>query len=525
MAQSAPADGVSAAADVNPAATADTGPQQAIGYGALPGGIFVPDAQTLAKGAVEVISIDGFGYRKGLLATDHTMTRTLGAIAAAYGINDFLSVGLSLDGRYDRHHGPMPSPDDGYVGDPHLLIRAAKAAGTTRFGGQIGIWVPGKDAPSIAGSAISIDVRGLASLPAGPGILSFEAGFLFDNSAKSVDDPSKLSLQDRVSLGVSDYNTVYGGGHLAVPFGSAWIGLEASITAYLGSAPTTAGVVTAGHAELEDGKLLLEAGASAGVHLNDMWALLAYAEIAKSPYVTAAQVMDGNIPLIPYQPVFTAGIGLSARFGAKKEAPAFKGCAFTPEGCPAVEVPILADIRGMVVDESDKPLIGAKVSIQLKNLQVEPVATDEHGAYEFKGVAIGKKTDATKSKPATHEILESSATISIAVDGKKPGTATIAKLDEGPNTVPPTKLEPLLPPGQLRGVIHSLPAGQAVEKAVITVSPGDKKVESGADGTFTIDLAPGSYKITVKATGFAPQDLDVNIQPDGVAIKNIDLHK
>ena len=528
MAQPAPAgDGIAAGADVEPVATAEIGPQQAIGYAGLPGGLFVPDAQTLAKGAVQVMTIDGFGYRKGLLATDHTMTRTLGAIAVAYGIHELFSVGLSFDGRYDRHHGPMPSPDDGYVGDPHVLLRVAKASGSTRFGGQVGIWVPGKDAPSIAGSAISVDVRGLASLPAGPGILSFEAGFLFDNSANSVDDPSKLSLQDRVSLGVSDYNTAFGGAHLAIPFGSAWIGIEAEIDAYLGNAPTTAGVVTPGHADLSDGSILLKGGASVGVHLSDSWSALAFAQIAKSPYVTAAQVMDGNIPLIPYQPAFTAGIGISARFGAKKEAPAFKGCAYTPEGCPAVEVPILADISGTVTDESDKPVIGAKVTIDLKNVKVDPTATDEKGAYVFKGVAIGKKADATKSKPAMHQIDETSATISVAVDGKKPGTATIAKLDEGPgNTVPPIKLEPLLPPGQLRGVVHSLPAGKAVEKATITGQPGRQEGRVGADGTFTIDLAPGAYKITVMANCFAPLDLDVTIDPNGVAIKNIDLsHK
>jgi hypothetical protein len=60
---------------------------------------------------------------------------------------------------------------------------------------------------------------------------------------------------------------------------------------------------------------------------------------------------------------------------------------------------------------------------------------------------------------------------------------------------------------------------------VITVSPGDAKVESGTDGTFSLDLAPGKYKITVKAGSYATQELDVTIEPNGVAIKNIDLHK
>ncbi len=153
------------------------------------------------------------------------------------------------------------------------------------------------------------------------------------------------------------------------------------------------------------------------------------------------------------------------------------------------------------------------------------MAPIEHGAYLFKGVRIGTQAEATASRPALHRIDEPSAEITAEVDGKKPGSAAVAKLDVGTIAVPPIKLEPALPPGQLRGVVHSLPNGKAIEKAAITVSPGNAKAVTSADGTFTIDLAPGQYKITVKATNFASQDLDVTIDPNGVAIKNIDLHR
>jgi hypothetical protein len=86
-------------------------------------------------------------------------------------------------------------------------------------------------------------------------------------------------------------------------------------------------------------------------------------------------------------------------------------------------------------------------------------------------------------------------------------------------------MEPVLPPGQLRGLVRSLPGGKAITGAVITVQPGDVKGESDADGRFQIDLAPGQYKITVKAPGLKQQELDVTIDPNGVAIKNIDLQK
>jgi len=520
----ASADAVSTS--VAPVALAEAGPQQAIGYGALPGGITVPAAETLPKGAFQLITLDGYGYRKGALAPAETLSRVLGSLALAYGVHELFSVALSFDGRYDRHKNTVLGTDDGYVGDPHLIGRFAKASGTTRFGAQLGVWVPGKDAPSIAGSAISVDLRLLASLPAGPGILSFEAGYRLDNSAASVDHPELLSLADRVSLGVSDFNAVFGGGHLAVPFGKAWVGAEASLEAYLGDPPSDGmGGVKVGHAALTDGKLTFRGGVSGGYHINDLFSVLAFAAMAKSPYITIAQTLDNNIPLVPYEPVFTIGLGLSAQFGNSKAEAQFKGCAYTPEGCPAVETPIVADISGSVTDDSDKPVVGAKVALKLANVTVDPVATDSTGKYVFKGARIGTQAEATTSKPAVHRIDETNATISVEVDGKKPGTATIAKLDEAGTTVPVIKLEPLLPPGQLRGVVHQLPSGKAVERATVTVSPGNAKAQTSSDGTFSIDLAPGSYKITVKSPGFASQDLDVTIETNGVAIKNIDLHK
>ncbi|HEX7702775.1 MAG TPA: carboxypeptidase regulatory-like domain-containing protein [Kofleriaceae bacterium] len=505
-----------------------TSPKQAVGYGALPGGINVPDAETLPKGALQLITIDGYGYRKGALNPGSTLTRALGSIAVAFGVHELFSVGLSLDGRYDKtkHTNAAVDPDDGYVGDPHIIGRFAKATGTARFGAQLGIWVPGKDAPSIAGSAISFDVRVLASLPAGPGILSFEVGYRLDNSSSSVDKPELLSLADRIQLGVSDFNAVFGGVHLAFPVGQAWIGAEASLDAFLGDPPSDgAGGVKVGHAALTDGKLTFRGGISGGYHINDQFAVLAYVEGAKVPYITAAQVMDNNIPLIPYEPTFTLGVGLSAQFGKSKSQAQFKGCAYTAEGCPAVETPIVSDITGTVVDDTDKPLVGAKVSIKLANVTVDPVATDQTGKYTFKAVRIGTQAEPTKSKPALHRIDESSATISVALDGKKPGTATISKLDDNTTNVPPIKLDPVTPPGLLRGEVHSLPKGNPVARAVVTVAPGGAKTETAADGTFSINLPPGTYKMTVKAPGLASQELEVVIEVGSVVIKNIDLHR
>ena len=510
-AQSAPDAATSTTASADSAEPASTAPAQAVVYGAMPGGIHVATAETLAKGVAEISTLSGLGRRTGLLGKEHKFNRAIGDIAFAYGVTDMISVGLSLDGRYDKHWGLAPSGDDGYVGDPHVNVRVAKAVGANHFGGQLGIWVPGKDAPSIAASAISVDVRGLVSIPAGPGLLSFEAGFRLDNSAKSVDDLMKLSLQDRVSLGVSDYNAAFGGAHLQFPTGKAWVSVEASLEAFLGSPP-------AADAKLEEGTLVLRGGATAGYHINDSWSALAWLEAAKVPGVQAAQVMAANIPVIPYEPAITGGLGLEARFGGPKATYIEKDChRHNPPDCPAVKAPLLADLTGTVVDEAGKPVIGAKVTFTLKNSQVPATATDASGTWKATGVPVGSTVD---GKPT---IEEPTIEVAVEVDGKKPGSSTVNVTAGGAISVPPIHLEPALPPGQIKGVVRSQ-SGKPIANATITATPGDKTTTTAADGTFVLDLVPGQYKVTAKI-GSSTQELDVTIDPNGVALKEFVLKK
>ena len=190
-------------ADVTAAvASPDEGvaPSQAIAYGAMPGGLHAPTAETLPKGAVEVSTLVGLGRRTGLLGPDHKFNRGDRRHRVRFGVDRH-----DLDRALARR--PLRS-SLGHAGDPamnsmtttptktadgrrRLRRRSAPATCASRrtparciVGGQLGIWVPGKDAPSIAGSAISVDARALVSLPAGPGLLSFSGGFRLDNSAE-----------------------------------------------------------------------------------------------------------------------------------------------------------------------------------------------------------------------------------------------------------------------------------------------------------------------------------------------------
>jgi hypothetical protein len=501
------------AADVG--ATAPVGesaaPPQAIGYGAMPGGLHAASAETLPKGAVQVATLGGFGWRSGLLADDHRFGRGIGNLAVAFGATPILTIGLSLDGRYDKHFGIAPSGDDGYVGDPHLIVRAAKASGNLKFGGQLGVWVPGKDAPSVAGSAISVDARGLVSLNAGPGLLSFSAGFRLDNSAKSVENPALLSVHDRVSLGVSEFNAIVAGVHLGLPVGSkAFVGVEAGLDYFVGAGETPAGATEAHEAPGP----LIRFGLQAGFNVTPNYSVIAFVQGSKVPGLLLSEVMANDIRLVPYESQIAGGLGFQARFGGPK-GPAGN---ITPNDTKVdIAVVETADVSGEVVDDTGKPVVGAKVDIKLKN-NTGTAVTDDKGVWTVERIPIGKTVKGVTT------LDDTAAEVTVAVDGKKPATKTLT-LAKGKNTVDKLTLEAVLPPGQLRAVVRSVVTGKPLPGATVTIEPGGKTATSAADGTFEVDLAPGQYKIKVSSPGLKDQELEVTIDPNGVAIKNIELSR
>ncbi|HEY0194486.1 MAG TPA: carboxypeptidase regulatory-like domain-containing protein [Kofleriaceae bacterium] len=473
------------------------------GYGALPGGQHVATAEALPAGAVGVAATSGYGYRKSLLSADHTLNRALGDLAIGGAPIPHLAIALSLDGRYDKHSNFNGKSDDGYVGDPHLLVRYAAPIGKLSLGGQLGVWVPGKDAPSIAPSAISVDARALLSFDVGVGLLSFNAGFRLDNSASSVDDVAKLSVEDRVSLGVSDYHAALGGVSLRFPLGRrASLELEGSTDIFVGSgAPSP----------------IFRGGGQLGVGLTDALSLAVFVEGAKVPGVSYAGAAMGEVKLIPYEPVVTAGLTLQALFGGPHRGRAEPSQVTTNVRPAPVEVIETADASGIVFDDAGKPVVAANITIKLKN-HTGTAVTDSRGAYTVAKLPIGKTVDGKT------ELDDTGAEVAAEVANKKPGSVTLT-LAKGANAVPPITLESALPPGQLRAVIISVGTSRPVAGATVSVDPGGATATSGADGKFQLDLPPGHYKLTVNAKGLAQQQLDVNIEQNGVAIKNIELHK
>ncbi|MBX3156986.1 MAG: carboxypeptidase regulatory-like domain-containing protein [Deltaproteobacteria bacterium] len=500
LASAVPAWAESVPVDVvaTPGADGPAEPAPNLGYGAMPGGLHVGAAATLPAGTFAVAALGGFGFRSGLLGDDHSFTRGIGDLAFAYAPTSSLLFALSFDGRYDKHSGVAPEGDDGYVGDPHLMIRFAPPAKNVRFGGQLGVWFPGKDAPSVAASAISVDARGFLTLSG----FTVSAGFRLDNSAKSVDNAQMLTLQDRVSLGVSSFHAVLAGARYEKSLGKAFVGVEGSAELFVGSgAPGQ----------------IVRGGAMAGVHVNRQLSLLVFAEAAAVPSISAADVAANDIKLVPYEPLLTGGLGLQGRFGGPKEGRAKAEPKITENTVKKpVEVVESADVSGDVVDPSGKPVVGAKVNVRLKNHSGTGL-TDDKGRYTVKDLPIGKTVDGATT------LDDTGAEVEATLDGKKPAKVTLT-LGKGGNSVPKLTLEPLVQPGQVVAVVRNGASGKPIAGAVITLEPGGYTATSNAEGQVTIEAPHGTYKARCVVAGYKEMTIEVVVS-EVVTVKNFELRK
>lgn len=477
-------------------------PANVLGYGALPGGVFTPSAVTLPASTFAFGMLGGYGFRNTLLSADHKFTRGIGDLAVAFAPIDILTFALQLDGRFDKHTGFNDKTDDGYVGDPHLLIRLGKGFGKLHAGGQVGVWIPGKKAPSIAANATTIDARGLLSIGAGPATVNLSAGFRIDNSAKSVDDRMKLSVEDRVSLGVSDYHAVLVAANVSVPTGKAFVGAEVGSDVFVGS---------------DSPGPIIRFGASGGFHVTKQLSVYAFVQGAKVPGIPYGDAQASTIKLVPYEPVFTGGVGLTGQFGGKKVATGGNGIVEHHDPVDVL-VDVSAALSGTVVDESGAPVAGATVHIKQKT-EDRKVVTDAKGAWSVQKVKIGSK--AVNKDPVLDDV---NVEVHVEVEKKKPSVTTLV-LKEGDNTAPPIKLEPVIAPSQFRATIVIKGSGRPIAGATVKLEPGGFTGTTDGEGNVTIkDIPQGKYSLTISAQGFKDDASDIELG-EGVFIKNAELGK
>lgn len=449
----------------------------------VPGG--GPRRLSLAGGA-------GYGYTESQGSGDGAHHRAFGSAAVGFVPLPALELALRFDGRYDLHPNDGSGSHGAGVGDPRLLVRygGAPGGGSIRLGAEAIAWVPGKDAPSFAADATTLDGRLLAAYApeAGP-VLAALLGFRWDNSAAAAPDTARLRPGDRLALGLSDSNAVLAGVGVSIPAGATEILGEATADLLIGSdAPSL-------------GKSPIRVGGGVRYAVSAQLALEALVEVSASgrPGLTPAD------PLVPVEPRFAAGLGLRFRLpegappGAAAPAPAPKAEDTKPAaaGAAAKEAPLAI----AVVGPDGNAVAGASVEILAGETRVRAVDGGD-GTYRAAAVPFGD------------------AKIAVTADGFVAAEQPVRH--EGAAGKPvEIRLEAAVAPGQLRGLIRSF-SGKGLG-ATIRVEPIGKEVKADPQGNFALDLPGGDYEVTITQQGYKPQHRKVHVDQNGVTVLNAEL--
>lgn len=490
-----------------------------------------PEDLTLFAGA-------GYGVAGSVIDPDDSHQRTTGSLAASYGFFPWLAVAARLDGRYDRHQDSLNMAegdvDGGLVGDPRFALRGrTEIAEGMHLGLQLGLWLPGQDAPSLVLSAATVDVVTAFSYapPGRPFRVGVNAGFRLDNSAESADGAFMLSQPDRLSLGVSDSNAILLGVGAGYRLGRAELFGEWTWDLLVGDEAPSA----------RTSPMRFATGARIAITSTLTAQLLLEANAANHPET------DPNAPLAPFEPRFSVNTGLFYRFGASRAEPeTLLGDALPePEPEPA---PALVSLNGKVVDDTGAPVEGAEIIV----VPTDPGETAEPASEPDSTSALAPDSEVTpdvaadadaapepepapvvdpRSRRAVSDaeglfvvagLIAGPIEVTVTKDGFDSRTKTIALAPTGINRLSIT-LDPELPAGQIRGYIRSY-SGKGIS-ATLRVEPLGLEITAEADGSFQLDVPPGEYEVVVTAPRYRKQRRPVEVERGGVTIVNVDLRR
>jgi hypothetical protein len=463
---------IAAVAALDAAETEDPAAPHAVGR--------VFGAGSAGQRSVFVLSSAGYGYRGATVGETDSHHRVGGSISLEKRVTRWLGFALRFDGRYDLHVIPNRPNDYGMVGDPRFYARIDRVLSDGfRVGARLGIWFPGRDAPSIYLAAATPElVVATSYVPTTvPLSVSANLGFRLDRSARSARDAPFISPSDRVALEVSDFDQALLG--LSVGFGRGRTQgfVEASQDLLVGQGAPGASISP------------LRIGGGARMALTSQIRLEVGSEVSPN----ARPDTSANGPLVPVPPRVALGLGLAYRFDENRPQE-------TRAPAPTLSVPATVELKGQVVAADLATLADLKVEAEEGERKIQPVS-DADGRFVITGT-VGQ-----------------TVTLRAGATGYATASTSVALTSGGDNQILLT-LERNLPSGQLRGLVRSL-AGKPID-ADITIEPGAHVIRA-QEGEFEVDVAPGSYDVTIVASGYATQTRQVRVETHGVTLLNIDL--
>lgn len=440
---------------------------------------------------LHLLSAAGYGYTEGVLGVGDRHHRLAGTLAVDGRPLPWLGLALRLDGRYDLHTAPGRPDDDGWVGDPRLYLRADHAlASGLRLGLRAGLWLPGRNVPSVRAGALSPELIALLSAPVGEAVLlTLNAGYRLDRSARSAPDAARMSDADRIALEVSAFDQVLLGGAVGYRRGpwQGYLDADAALLVGSGSPSPLASPIRIG----------------LGGRRQVSPAVWLETRLEVSPSTRPA--LEATAPLVPIPPRVAIWAGLvyrTIRSPAPPPTPELVP-ATAPETKPATPpeptTPPPGELHGRVVTADGGALLDPRVVIARAE-ERQPVSVEPGGNFTFVG-----------------------APGSIMVEAEAEGY-TVAKvpatLVAGASNSLAISLQRRLPAGQLRGLVQSL-AGTALD-ATIRIEPTGQELRA-SQGRFETDVAPGSYKVLISMPGYVTQKRAVLVEDNGVTVLNVTL--
>lgn len=434
--------------------------------------------------------------------------RALGTLALMAQPLRFLAAALVLDGRYDAHPDDVLGSSSSTVGEPRLFVRANEAVGRSfALGAQLGVWVPGGEAPSLRFEAATLDALLLATYaPPGSDLaLSLNAGYRIDRSAQVLGarDRPRLRAGDRLALHLSDSDAILLGLGASKRLGGRET--PAARIELLGELTWDVLIGANAPAALESP---LRLGLGARYHLKEDEESFGALQLeARTELSLSARPSSGPTDaLVPVDPRFAIILGVrwTPALGARPK-PRTDADGPAAAGSGGAAAPVASALRGRVTaTETGLPIPSARVTVTSDD-PAQPgersAETRADGAFEVTELRPGR----------VHVVVKAAGFDDASADANATATAAVVEV----------VMKKAIKPGQLRGLVRSF-NGKALA-ATIRVEPLGVEAKTDADGTFQIDVPPGSYEVVVAATGHAGQRRPVQVEENGVTILNADL--
>lgn len=434
----------------------------------------------------------GYGYTESIGPVPGAHHRIAGSIGAGVVPLSWLAVSLRLDGRYDFHPPDQYGDDSTGIGEPRLYLRAGHdLSKKLSLGGEMVVWMPGANAPSLDPSATTVDLKVLAAYrPSQRFALLGHVGGRLDQSERTAPDPTRIRSGDRISLNVSDSH--------AILFGLGLSTRALAQTELFGEVSLDLLVGPKAPAFIES-PFRLSAGARRFFAHHMQGELTTTFSLSRRPDVAS------TAPLVPIEPRFLVQLGF--RYGIPLYEPP------PPPPPPVVvepPVPVITttNVSGVLLDPQGVPLPDVRVVLRRSDQPPREDVTDGDGRYHFDEVASGTVT------------FEASA----------PGFATDTwNVEVGPNMEPlaARTLVAKANVGTLRVLARTF-RSEPLTAVVAVRDRGGKRVldqKTDDDGLLEIDLPPGRYTVLISAPGYRPHRREVQIERFGVAILNVDLRE